>query len=204
MAYGRTFKRSYGSATTMGRRMYSGMRGSRTSRTRRYGSSRGSSRLQRFRPRFATVGFNRDVEKKYNDRALSSINPTAMETGNVNGKVSTKHGIMWTSTDVMPEEFGGRAGSVTATTGDLLKSLMTGTTVTTRIGNKIRARYLKGAITFNCPTVVNSTTSAVNAQNGESIVEASNSTELVQYLRTTFRWCIVKDLQVNSTDMNIN
>lgn len=186
--------------------MYSGVRSSRTSGSRRTGSYRSSRSMQRFAPRFATVGFNRDVEKKYNDRVVQSYNPIqSVMTAGAGVPNQAMNGVMWTSNQVWQYiAGGGTTGPLEGETpGDMLKTLVTGTTVQTRIGNKIKARYLKGAITFNAATVTNSTTTSNNAQNGESIVEPTSVTELVQYMRTTFRWCVVKDLQVNSTTKNV-
>ena len=40
--------------------------------------------------------------------------------------------------------------------------------------------------------------------NGEALATPHNATNVWQYLRTTFRVCIVKDMQVNSADTQVN
>ena len=80
----------------------------------------------------------------------------------------------------------------------MLNSLETGVTARTRIGNKIKMNYAKGAFTFTAANVDNQ----VVAQGGEQIALV-NGNEGNGYLRTTFRMAIVKDLQVNSADTQV-
>ena len=79
---------------------------------------------------------------------------------------------------------------------DLLKGVETGTTARTRIGNKVRVKYVKGAFTFNAAMV---DTYVLKGQGGEALAVTTGARKQ-DYLRTTYRFVIVKDLQVNSTD----
>lgn len=160
----------------------------RKASTRRYGRS--YAPRKRFSPRFATVGFNRDVEKKYLDKALRTV----LQNAPIDGGSDDSSGWMFKSTAYAAEPFAGGTYLANEVTSDLLKGLNTGTTVTNRIGNKIRARYLKGAITFTCAVIKNDETKFVNAQFGEAVVQDPTLTTLRQYLRTTWRFCIVKRL----------
>ena len=58
---------------------------------------------------------------------------------------------------------------------------------------------------MNGAKLVGPSTGATNGDmNGEAVATASNATSVYQYLRTTWRVVIVKDLQVNSVDATIN
>ena len=85
---------------------------------------------------------------------------------------------------------------------DLFPSHDTGATARTRIGNKIKVRYVKGAFTFNAAVLGDGTT-AQKPQNGEALATLGSVTATQNYLRTTYRMVIVKDLQVNSTDTQV-
>ena len=84
-----------------------------------------------------------------------------------------------------------------AVSNDMLKGVGTGTTARTRIGNKVRVKYVKGSFTFNAATV---DTTVLRTQGGEALATLTTSSKRWEYLRTSFRMVIVKDLQVNSTD----
>lgn len=88
--------------------------------------------------------------------------------------------------------------TATAVSNDMLKGLGTGTTARTRIGNKLKVKYIKGAFTFTAAGL----SAAASNQGGESTVTTPTAAG-PQFLRTTFRMVIVKDLQVNSTDTNV-
>ena len=95
--------------------------------------------------------------------------------------------------------FGARTTAVT-TNNDMFKGLATGTDARTRIGNKIRPRYIKGAFTFTA-AVTNANQTKV--QQGEQFVwDAVNQNKV--YMRTTYRMLLVKDLQVNSADAYVS
>lgn len=157
--------------------------------------------MKSFKPRFATVGFNRDVEKKYFDRAMTGSGSDAQVTGMNTNDVN--NGFMYGSSTWTAYDFATPA-TANAVSNDLLKGLGQGTTTISRIGNKVSARYIKGAITLTAAKLAGPSSGATNGDmNGEALATASNATTVWQYLRTTFRVCIVKDLQVNSADGNV-
>lgn len=158
--------------------------------------------MKSFSPKFATVGFTRDVEKKYSDKGLVGNDVDEQVTGvNVN---DINNGFMYASRGWTNYDFA-TPGAGTATTNDLLKNLAQGTTATTRVGNKITPKYIKGSITLSAAKLAGPSTGASNGDmNGEALATAANATAVWQYLRTTFRVVIVKDLQVNSADTKID
>ena len=177
-----------------------GMRRSKPSRGSRYGYKKTGTT---FKPRFATVGFNRDIEKKYNDKALITYNPSGYKTGTTT-TADSSDGFMFISSGWAPYDFRTPTTSLTSTSNDLLKGITQGTTTTTRIGNKITGKYLKGCFTLGAAKLAGPSAGATNGDmNGEAIATASNATSVYQYLRTSWRVVIVKDVQVNNTDPNV-
>ena len=88
-----------------------------------------------------------------------------------------------------------------ACSNDLLKYVDNGANVDQRIGNKVKGNYLKGAMTLTAARQQGASSGATNGdQNGESLATATDATSIEQFLRTTWRVVIFKDLQVNSTD----
>ena len=153
--------------------------------------------------KFATVGFTRDVEKKYCDKALTTTSFDMQHAGHGTG-LSVTNGFMWSSAGWAPYDFQSPMAATTATTNDLLKGVTQGTTTTTRIGNKIRGRYIKGAMTLGSAKLAGPSSGASNGDmNGEAVSTAANATTIWQFMRTTWRVVIVKDLQVNSADTHI-
>ena len=61
--------------------------------------------------------------------------------------------------------------------------------------------HIKGALTFNAAAVLTGTGN-IDIQNGESVAYTTSANPW-NYLRTTYRFVIVKDLQVNSTDVQV-
>ena len=114
-------------------------------------------------PRFATVGFARNVEKKYFDKQYISSSLEALTgiTGN-----SASNGVTYISNVWGSYNFGAQVAS-TAISNDMCKGLDTGTTARTRIGNKLKVSYIKGAFTF---TAAQSNGMNNTPQNGESQV----------------------------------
>lgn len=164
--------------------------------SKKFGTVRKTRRLKSFKPRFATVGYTRDMEMKYADKAIqtSGISLTqALQAGGWTGS----------STNWKSVNFGGATTPITQGQQDLLKGVIQGTTATTRIGNRIRVKALKVKMTFTAAFVANVTTGFENAQYGESTVDSTNNA-LNQYLRTTYRVLVVRDLQVNSTENDIS
>lgn len=172
-----------------------GMRRSNSSRGSRYGYKKTGSTI---RPRFATVGFSRNVEKKYFDKTYQA-NHSESQTGGAAGAKSS--GVTYISNTWGTYSFGA-SGASTVTSNDMFKGLATGTTARTRIGNKIKVRYVKGAFTFTA-AVLGDGASASKAQGGETLATVSVVTNAQHYLRTTYRMVIVKDMQVNSTDTQV-
>lgn len=173
--------------------------------SKKFGSVRKANggRMKRFTPRFATVGFTRDVEKKYFDRAMTIAGWSSDTTGlGASATAAGTGGFSWHSQGWAKYEYAGVGGSTLATcSNDLLKYVMNGAGVDQRIGNKIRGEYMKGAITVTAARLTGPSTGATNGdQSGESTATAANATLVQQYLRTTWRIVIVKDLQVNSVD----
>lgn len=115
-----------------------------------------------------------------------------------NGSGYTSNGVMYASATWADYAFGTQVAG-TAQSNDMLKGLATGTTVRTRIGNKIRAAYIKGAFTFSAAK----TKYGGISQGGER--DLDNSTPMMgeSFLRTTYRFVVVKDVQVNSTDTQV-
>ena len=149
-------------------------------------------------PRFATVGFARNVEKKYFDKTYQSSNSESL-TGNT-GVNDTSRGVTYVSNTWGNYSFGSQTAPVVVS-NDMLKGLDTGTTARTRIGNKIKVNHIKGALTFNAAAVLTGTGN-IDSQNGESVAYTASANPW-NYLRTTYRFVIVKDLQVNSTDVQV-
>ena len=169
-----------------------GMRRSGGSRGSRYGYKKTGYRVK---PRFATVGFARNVEKKYFDKTYAS-NFVETSTGAVLSSLA--NGVMYISNTWSNYPFG-IASLPTAISNDMFKGLATGTDARSRIGNKLKPNYIKGAFTFNAAAVNASTT---KTQGGEAPV-APIASASYNYLRTTYRFMIVKDMQVNSTDTQV-
>jgi len=167
--------------------------GSRSS-VSRYGKAKKSG----WTPKFATVGFSRNVEKKYHDKTYHASSIETV-TGQQN-PTNQSNGVTYISNSWRHYAFGGQASTdQPLTSNDMLKGLETGTTARTRIGNKMKVDYIKGAFTFTSATV----TEAISEQGGEQVGTPAGNSARQQYLRTTFRFVIVKDLQVNSTDQNV-
>jgi len=155
-------------------------------------------------------GYTANTEKKYFDKtyiANSSESLTGVSTIPI--ETSKSNGVMYVSNGWGNYNFRGKSNQ-TAVSNDMLKGLQTGTTATTRIGNKVKINYVKGAFTFTAAAVGTFNTTSPNQspnQGGEAVVGSSliGAVEYdnIRYLRTSFRFAIVKDLQVNSTDLNV-
>jgi len=172
-----------------------GMRRSNYSRGSRYGYKKTGSAIK---PRFATVGFSRNVEKKYFDKTYQANHSESQTGGTASGKSS---GMTYISNTWGTYSFGA-SGSSVVTSNDMFKGLATGTTARTRIGNKIKVKYVKGAFTFTAAVLGDGTT-AQKAQGGETLAALPSLTAAQSYLRTTYRMVIVKDMQVNSGDPQV-
>lgn len=150
--------------------------------------------------RFATVGFTRNVEKKYHDKTYQA-NSKEAATGNSGGANQSNNGVGYVSDTWGSYSFNG-VESPGASSNDILKGLETGTTARTRVGNKIRGCYIKGSFTFTAALGSVGQMDPNLGQGGESTF-GPLAVNRQPYVRTTFRMVIVKDLQVNSTDVNV-
>ena len=154
--------------------------------------------------KFATVGFSRDVEKKYRDMALITHQIVSVATG-VSGTKKETDGRMFWSAGWSGYDFFQNTTANDTFSNDLLKRVTQGTSVESRIGNKIRGRWIKGAFTLGGARLSGPSSGATNGDmNGEALATASNDSTISQYLRTSWRVVIVKDLQVNSVNTKIN
>lgn len=139
------------------------------------------------------------IEKKYFDKTYQA-NALESLTGTSAAVTTRNNGVTYISNSWGSYTFGTQiAGTAPAINNDMLKGLATGTDARTRIGNKIKPQYLKGSFTFQAALVDTTTT---KSQGGEAFGTATANPKL-DYLRTTYRMVIVKDLQVNSTDAQI-
>jgi len=171
-----------------------GIRRSNSSRGSRYGYKKTGSTSK---PRFATVGFARNIEKKYFDKTYQA-NTNESLTGQTTPQL-VNNGVTYISNTWGDYSFGAQVATANVVSNDMLKGVATGTTARTRIGNKVRVKYVKGAFTFTsaCLAVT------LNQQQGGEAVVGPVSSSGEAYLRTAIRFCIVKDLQVNSTDTQV-
>lgn len=136
------------------------------------------------------------------DKALAGNGANEQSTGVNTSDIA--NGFMWCSESWNVYDFA-TPGTAKVASNDLVKGLIQGTTATTRIGNKIGVKFLKGAITLTAAKIVGPSAGATNGdQGGESIATLPNATSIWEFLRTTFRVVIVKDMQVNSVDTHIN
>ena len=150
------------------------------------------------RPRFATVGFARNVEKKYFDKTYQS-NVAATLTGQTSNPRNNR-GVTFISSTWGDYSFSGGVSNASVISNDMLKGVLTGTTARSRIGNKVRVKYVKGAFTFNAACI---DAAVLRPQGGESFARPATAGNKSDYLRTGWRFVIVKDLQVNSTDTQV-
>lgn len=165
-----------------------------------FGSLRGNRRndySNRFR-NFKKASYRKKlgIEKKYFDKTYQSDTNETMTGQNTPSLIN--NGVTYISNTWGNYSFGGQVSSAAVTTNDMMKGLATGTSARTRIGNKVQVNYVKGAFTFTAGAV----DTAVLTNNGESTM-AIPSVPSSGYLRTTIRFVIVKDLQVNSTDTQV-
>ena len=143
------------------------------------------------------IGYKKSIEKKYNDRAIAA-GFTQYGFGNT-GTTTTANAITsvgFKSSSWYGFNFNQPLSSGTAITQDLTKGIGTGTSTTTRVGNKVKSVYMKGSITLTA-----NQENVIDDQGAEEVV--NNTANGLQYLRTSWRIVIVKDTQSNSTDANI-
>lgn len=170
-------------------------------RKRRIGRSGGGIYRKKKRSgRYVTVSYTRDSEKKYHDRTYMSFmgmnkaTPTGLD---LNG------GTMFYSTRWKSFDFGSANNTNTSTSisNNMLAGLRTGVSVRNRIANKINVKYIKGSMTFQAGVLDGN---ATYNQGGEVVGTSSVGPIDKMYARTSIRYMIVKDLQVNGNDDEVN
>ena len=192
------------------RRRYATKRATVSYRRSRFGSGTTTKMAYKRKPRytnrlrFATVGFSRNIERKYVDWTWKSNAEAKLTSGAV---ASEAMGVTFTSSTWNEYRFGNAAypdGNGSGNSGpvnhNLVKAPNSGTTVGTRIGNRVKVKYAKGAMTFIAASVGDGTI-LPPLQGGEAI--ATTSTALEPYIRTTIRMVIVKDTQVNNATQKV-
>jgi len=164
--------------------------------SKKFGAYKKGGRKPRY-VKFATVGFSRNVEKKYFDKTYQA-NANETLTGQTT-PYNVNNGVTYISNQWGDYTFGAQQAAATSVSNDMLKGVATGTTARTRIGNKIKVGYVKGAFSFTAASLEEGVVD--RSQGGEKVVEDYDTKRY--YLRTTFRFAIVKDMQVNSTETNV-
>ena len=175
---------------------YSRFRKSSTGSVSRVG--RGFSRTPKvaYRKKTGYYSMKFKGEKKYFDKSYqANNNETFCGNSAGSGVPRVNNGATYIS-NTWGEYYFGAVASPSVISNDMLKGVMTGTDARSRIGNKVAVKYVKGAFTFNAAMIAASASTA--GQGGETYPSDGR-----QYLRTTYRMCIVKDLQVNSTDAQV-
>lgn len=156
---------------------------------RRRSSSRRRSGLKKvFRPRFATVGFVRDTEKKYADESMVSITwlpeVISYHANPGTGDAPLVQGVKFMS----QMRHSTRAEAV----GNNLVSLVGGgSSAVGRIGNKIDAKWLDLGVTLEAAK------SPVD-QGGEQVNVEGAVVKASYYMKTVYRLVLVKDTQANN------
>nr|WCR62245.1 MAG: capsid protein [ssDNA virus sp.] len=202
MAYGnrRGFKSRRSSSFAMRYRR----RRATFSRTTRYSSRRPA------KPRFAMMGYTRDMETKYHDRAIkgvtaimdpikdigspSNLGPPAGWSTDSHGWSQIMLGVPGSA--LVEPEFHNRAGN-------LLTGIKCGTLMNERVGNLIDVKWMKIRCTFNAAAAfIGEEENNKNDMNGEKILTGTQpySDGVNSMVRTTVRMIVVQDTQVNSSD----
>jgi len=192
------------------RRGFKGRRSTGWGSRSRFGRTRRTTTRRNYRTykglKFATVGFAKNVEKKYWDKTYRGDNVKATVGLSGSGNEASE-GKMWISTTWNQYNFTNNTPVTTLQSNDMNKGLTTGTTARTRIGNKVKPLYYKGAFTFTAAIVGAGGGEADDVgQGGEVVVGTGSGVALgarQEYVRTTYRMVIVKDLQVNSVDQHV-
>jgi len=171
-------------------RKKSGYRGKRgyASSGRRRSYSKMARRATR-KLKFATVGYTRDLEKKYSDKTFVSVTwlPQVISYEETPGTPATlkTQGIKYMSQV--------RQATGTGATQNLVAYLAQGSGATGRIGNKINGKWLNVGVTLEAAkSPLNQGGEQVNAMGGGGSTPAF-------YMKTNFRLVLVKDMQVNNS-----
>lgn len=138
--------------------------------------------------RFATVGYTRDVEKKYCDRSFISrnysVNAITIDGGNIQG-IKFSANQTWVESPT-PQ------GSGT----NLVSGIVSGTTANSRIGNKVTVKSLDIGIIMEAAKTP-------APMNGEIVNNETPLNPAQEYMKTAYRIVLVKDKQVNNNTNNI-
>ena len=139
------------------------------------------------------ASYSKDEEKKYNDRAIGA-GFTQYGFGNANSGATTNAitSVGFKTDSWYGFNFNQPLATGVAITQNLVRGLATGTTSITRVGNKVKCKYIKGSILLTA----NQENSSADVQNGEKVMDQLATGK--QYLRTSWRIVIVKDTQSNS------
>jgi len=175
-------------------------KGSSSSYRRRFGGFGrfASSKTYGRRVAYTRRGFiKKSGEKKYWDKTYQA-NANETLTGQTTPR-NVNNGVTYISNQWGDYTFGSQQPTATSVSNDMLKGVTTGTNARTRIGNKIKVNYVKGAFSFTAANTDEGL--AVFPQGGEQVVEDFDTKRY--YLRTTFRFAIVKDMQVNNPETNV-
>ena len=175
-------------------------KGSSSSYRRRFGGFGrfASSKTYGRRVAYTRKGFiKKSGEKKYLDKTYQA-NANETLTGQTTPR-NVNNGVTYISNQWGDYTFGTQQATATSVSNDMLKGVATGTTARTRIGNKIKVNYVKGAFSFTAASLEEHM--AEIPQGGERVVEDFDTKR--SYLRTTFRFAIVKDMQVNNAETNV-
>lgn len=178
----------------------SSYRGRRTSRRRtRVARGYGAARRRVTMPRFALQGFARSLEKKYFDTCIAGL-ANEGKVGQTTNAVNITGGAMWDSTEWRRYDFGGPGQIVVSQRqpNNLLHGLPLGASANSRVGNKIRPVYLKGVTTFTAAIIAD-----IRDMGGEDVGDTNASHDAEEYMRTTYRFVIVKDTMVNNPSPNV-
>lgn len=169
-------------------------------RKRRIGRSGGGIYRKKKRSgRYVTVSYNKDSEKKYHDK--SYIGQMGMNKANAT-EFDLNGGTMFYSTRWNSFDFGSidNVNVSKSISNNMLAGLSTGVSVRHRIANRINVKYIKGAMTFQAGVLDGK---ATYNQGGEVMGTVSDGTVNKMYARTSIRYMIVKDLQVNGDDAEV-
>jgi len=134
------------------------------------------------RPRFATVGYVRDQEKKYCDKAMYIGNGWDKRGIAAPGPGGPVFGIKHT---------GGMEGWMAGGT-NLLSGIGIGSDAASRIGNKINVKYLQIGMTLQAAT------GPLDNGGEQENNETTSAGIPTQYMKTNFRIVLVKDMQANN------
>lgn len=182
-------------------------RGTQTINQQRYGQRRRSTTTPL---RLALTGYAKDVERKYSDKVISTPITQLTIGGEVASNGGTQSAQIVSNTWYKVAAPGGIpvAAGQNLWHGDLLKGIPQGSNATSRIGNKINVKYLKGNIVLTANKLTVPSAAGPNHENtvqmGEGTVPGTpGATGIYRFLRTTYRVVVVRDLQVNSTNNNV-